>query len=168
MENLNYPVMKYLITALTVKDLGFYTVTDPETGVATKMLTLKGRGKGQSIPWVSTTANTIKNEITKAGAFKSVLVSVNAPAPCSSCHYEYGINVHRKWQQPGVQNDDLYPKTKSFGGVIEAIQTPSGGYLADSDKLLWKITSSSRSKEIRQDSQQPVNRISFRLRGCIL
>jgi hypothetical protein len=130
MQNLQYPNMKYLINALTVKDFGMSTNTDPESGVALLKLLIKKTG--HEIPWVAA-STTLMNETTKDGAYKSVLVQVNAPAPCANCNYQYEINIHRKWQQPGNQNDDLYPTAKSFGGILESIQTPSGGFLADSD-----------------------------------
>jgi len=138
MENLKYPNMKYIINTLTVKDFAIYTNTDPETGATTRHFLLKK--SGQDLPWVSTTANSIVVETTKAGAYKSILLQVNAPAPCDLCHYEFGINVHVKYQQPGVQNDYYYPVTKSYGDIIEAIQTPSGGYMADSDILYMEDT----------------------------
>jgi hypothetical protein len=138
MENLKYPNMHYIITALTVKDFAIFTKTDPETGVAERQLLIK---KGsQVLPWISTTANSIVVEQTKLGAYKSILLKVNAPAPCDLCHYEYGVNVHVKYQQPGNQNDQYYPVAKHYGGVLEAIQTPSGGYMADSDILLMEDT----------------------------
>ncbi len=136
MENLKYPNMKYLITALTVKDFAIYTKTDPETAATERHLLIK-KG-GTDLPWISTTANSIVVETTKDGAYKSILLKVNAPAPCDLCHYEYGINVHVKYQQPGKQNDLYYPVAKTYGGVLEAIQTPSGGYMADSDILLME------------------------------
>ena len=136
MENLKYPNMHYLITALTVKDFAIYTKTDPETGATERQFLIKKTG--QTIPWVSTTANSITVEATKSGAYKSILMQINAPAPCDLCHYEYGINVHVKYQQPGKQNDQYYPVAKSYGGVIDAIQTPSGGYMADSDILIME------------------------------
>ena len=157
MENLNYPRMKYLINTLTVKDFGYYVSTDPDTGAVPHMLVLKGKGKGMQIPWVAG-LTTLKNDVTKAGAFKSVLVAVNAPAPCAMCHYEYELNVHRKWQQPGVMNDDYYPATKSFGGVIEAIQTPSGGYMADSDKIIMEdniITQIESDQAVFRSTREP-------------
>ena len=80
MENLKYPNMKYLITALTVKDFAIFTKTDPETAATERQLLLK---KGSTVlTWISTTANSIVVETTKAGAYKSVLVQLTAPAPC--------------------------------------------------------------------------------------
>ena len=139
MENLSYPKMKFLINTLTVKDFGYNTFTDPDTGATVKNLYLKNHN-GIAIPYVSTTANSVKVSNTKDGAYKSILIKILAPAPCAMCHYEYEIDVHRKWQQPGSMNDDFYAKAKSFGGVIEAIQTPSGGFMADSDILTMEDT----------------------------
>ena len=132
MENLSYPKMQFLMNTLTVKDFGYKTFTDPDTGATVKNLYLKNHN-GIMIPYVSTTYNSVKVSNTKDGAYKSILIKILAPAPCASCHYEYEVDVHRKWKQPGSMNDDYYAKAKSFGGVIEAIQTPSGGFLADSD-----------------------------------
>ena len=136
MENLKYPNMKYMITALTVKDFAIFTKTDPETGATERNLLIKK--SGELIPWIDTTNSSIVVEATKLGAYKSVLVKLNAPAPCDQCRYEYGINIHVKYQQPGNMNDQLYPVTKSYGGVIDAIQTSSGGYMADSDMLIME------------------------------
>jgi hypothetical protein len=64
MENLSYPKMKFLINTLTVKDFGYNTFTDPDTGATVKNLYLKNHN-GIAIPYVSTTANSVKVSNTK-------------------------------------------------------------------------------------------------------
>ena len=136
MQNLEDVKQRFLINTLTVKDFAYYSnAPDGETAVSRLMI----KKHAMEIPWVAG-STTVRNETTKAGALKSVLLLVNGPAPCDQCHYEYGLEVHRKWQQPGVLNDDLYPKSKTFGGVIEALQTTSGGQIADADKLTIENT----------------------------
>ena len=135
MENLSYPVMKLLINNLAVTDFGYYEETNPETGATVKNLLIKKLGL--AIPYVAANVN-IKNSVTKDGALKSVLLQFNGPAPCNDCNYEYGIEIIRRRQQPGVLNDDYYPKGRFYGGVIQALQTTSGGQVADSDKLIME------------------------------
>jgi len=154
MENLNYPKMQYIINKLDATKLGYCVSTDPDTGATTNLLVLKK--DGQTIPWISATANSIVVETSKPGANKSLLLKINAPAPCDLCHYEYGINVHVKYQQPAVMNDQYYPVTKSYGGVIDAIQTPSGGFMADSDiqkmedTILTGIANDNKTVNVRE------------------
>jgi len=132
MENLNYPVQRFLITNLSNLDFGLYTHTDQDVGGTTNVLLLKKFALSLKY---SSTGTSISVSRTKDGALKSVLLKTNAPAPCADCNYEYGIIVKKRRQQPGVQNDDYYSKGRYYGDVITSIQTPSGGQLADSDKL---------------------------------
>jgi hypothetical protein len=133
MENLNYPKKRILITSLDVTKFGLYTWTDPDIGGTKNILLIKDYGLELIY---SSTGTTLTVTRTRDGAQESVLLKTNAPAPCADCNYEYGINIKKRKQKPGVANDDYYQKGRFYGGVLPSIQTPSGGQLADADKIL--------------------------------
>ena len=132
MQNLTYPVKRVLINTLSVTEVGLIAVTDPDLG-GTAVQHLIFKKWGIDIPKTSTT--TVRKSCTQAGQLKSVALTIDAPAPCEDCNYEYQIGIKKLVKNPGVLNDDYYPKPRWYGGRIEAIQTPSGGELADADKI---------------------------------
>jgi len=133
MQNLNFPTQRILINTLSAAEIAMWTDTDPDTSATVRHLSLKKHGI--DIPFVSG-STTIRKSCTQAGQLKSRALTILAPAPCEDCNYEYGITLKEIVREPGVMNADYYPDSRLYGGVLESIQTPSGGFLADSDKVI--------------------------------
>lgn len=130
--NLTYTERPILINTLAYDDLGVYAYTNPDNSSDTdKILIFKKHGL--SLPYDNFLSASLSK--TQDGALKSILLKTLAPAPCSDCNYDYGINVKKDVKNPGVLNDDFQHKARFYGGTIEAIQTPSGGQLVAADKI---------------------------------
>ena len=136
MQNLVNPVKRILINDWTTKELGYFTKTDPDglTGDPTLGRTLLFKKANVTIPYVSGMTAVAKT-CAVDGIAKSVLVKTVAPAPCEDCHYNYGIDIQSKVKRPGVLNNQYFPKTTPYGGILDVIQTPVSGELDDVDKL---------------------------------
>jgi hypothetical protein len=132
--NLNYKDRPLLLNTLTVKDFGTYKETDPDSGAVREHLVIKPI----ALDMVYDASVKVQVSKTQEGALKSVLLSLDAPAPCQDCHYDYGISIIKKVRQPGVLNDDITVRERSYGGILETVQPSLGGYMADSDKVVME------------------------------
>ena len=131
MGNLNYKDRPLLITNLTVADIGLFLSTDPDTAVTQQILQIKKIG----LPIPYDASCKIQKSCTQDGAVKSVLLSLDCPTNQSLVNYDYGFDVIKKVKNPGVLNDDWAKKARFYGGTIKSLQVPSGGFIADSDRI---------------------------------
>jgi hypothetical protein len=138
MQNNTYPTRQILLNALTSADFGLYNHVDPDGAGTTVHLLIKKYGI--DIPFIDTTHSLVTVSKTTSGILESVLLSTNAPAPCSDCYYDFWIDIVKRVKDPGVLNDDYYKKGRPYGGSITAIQAPVNGQLTDTDKLYMEDT----------------------------
>jgi hypothetical protein len=88
---------------------------------------------GKSIPLGSGTSVSISlpNIATK----KVHGIDLNPLYPCNGCSYDYGFTIDAKRKQPGVDNDEYYPKMFHVYSKIARLQpADDDGYLDDSDR----------------------------------
>ena len=125
--NLTYPTTDILINTLAYTDLGVYG-----DGVTSERV-LIFKKYGITIPYDSNVS--VTKACTELGQLKSVAVTIDGPCPCEDCDFDYGIDINKVVDEPGVLNDDFYSSGRHYGGKLESIEPCSGGELADSDKI---------------------------------
>jgi hypothetical protein len=111
----------YLINeGLKPKDIGLYN----DTVRGQWVLTLKKLG--HSLPISKFDYVLSKHD---AGAFKTLMVTLNNTAPESLHNFDYGIKIRSQVENPGVRNSEMYGRIAYYGGVMPAVQLGQDGLI---------------------------------------
>lgn len=146
MRNIRKPVVRILLNTLSYQDVGLYNDYNTKKKVMTfKKLGIQIFGDAatgtKAIPAVPAITNTLATGLTVAksttasGSMQMLFMSIEPPAPCETCNWDYGISIREKVKLPGVHSNRANVSTISYGDTMATVAT-SGGYITDAYQLL--------------------------------
>lgn len=113
---------------MTFKKLGIQIIGDIATGTKAS----------QAVPAITNTLATglsVAKSTTDSGTMQMLIMSIEPPAPCTTCDWDYGVTIREKVRFPGVHSNRSNVETKSYGDTMASVGT-SAGYVTDAYQLL--------------------------------
>jgi len=146
MRNIRKPVQRILLNTLSYQDVGLYNDYNTKKKVMTfKKLGIQifgdaatGTKASPAVPAITSTLATgltVAKSTTASGSMQMLFMSIEPPAPCETCNWDYGVSIREKVKLPGVHSNRANVSTISYGDTMATVAT-SGGYITDAYQLL--------------------------------